>query len=271
MSDSDPRLPSRLLDAFLAEQDRALGRLAVSRSLISEDQLREAEGDAGPVGKALVRRGWLDAAAVQSLWVELSRDGFRNSMPPADDLPEEALEAALDPARQAGEFLLVRPLGRGGAGEVWKAWDRRLQRWVAFKRPTSVMASKIVLDRFHREASAVAKLQHPNIVPLYRSGEHDGRPYLVFQLVDGQTLLDAWPPPREAVEIVRTIALALDYAHRQGIVHRDLKPANIMKDVQGRVWILDFGLAFVEDGKALLTAPGAVIGTPVYMSPEARG
>jgi serine/threonine-protein kinase len=118
----------------------------------------------------------------------------------------------------------------------------------------------------------VAKLNHPNIVPLYRVGDDAERPYIVFQMVEGKTLGEVNLTLQAAVEHLRAVALAVAYAHGQGIVHRDLKPGNLMLDSQGRVWILDFGLAYLGESEGQLTATGAALGTPSYMSPEqARG
>ncbi len=263
---------SRLSGIFQAEQDRALGRLAVERRLVTEKQVEEASQGGRPLAEELVARGWVNPPTLEDLRRALGREDFlRVSLLAGGDLPPEALTAADDPVRQVAEFILVSSLGRGGAGEVWKAWDRSLRRWVALKRPASIATSKTMLDRFQREAEAVAKLTHPNIVPVYRVGEDRERPYIVFQLIEGDTLNDVKFSIRESVDLLRTVALAVDHAHRQGIVHRDLKPGNIMRDSEGKVWILDFGLAYLGGSDIVLTATGAVIGTPSYMSPEQAG
>jgi len=264
---------SRMESVFRSERDLAIGKLAVQQGLITSAQLDEAIREGGPLLQSLAKRGWIQADSLESLLGDLGREEFAQALRLAEgDLPAEAEAAARDPERRIGDFILVSSLGRGGAGEVWKSWDRALRRWVALKRPTSLLSSRTFLERFQREASAVAKLTHPNIVPVHRVGEDRGRPYIVFQLVDGKTLAELRPPLRDAVEWIRLVALAVDFAHRLGIVHRDLKPGNIMRDSQGHLWILDFGLAYLGEGEGRLTATGAVIGTASYMSPEqARG
>ncbi len=271
MTDPGPPSRSRLEAVFLAERERALGRLAVEFGLISEAQLEEALRSGEPLAETLVARGWIAPDEPGRLWAELGNQDFRRpsgSLP----MPEEAKGASADPARRLAEFILVVPLGRGGAGEVWKAWDTLLGRWVALKRPTLPTVSGKALERFRREAAAVARLNHPNIVPVHRVGRDRDRPYMVFQYIQGKTFEEERPDVTEAPGLIRTVALAVHHAHEQGIVHRDLKPGNLMRDAQGKVWILDFGLAFLEEGAEALTAAGAVIGTPSYMSPEqARG
>jgi serine/threonine-protein kinase len=273
MTDRPSRPNSRLEGVFRSERDQALGRLAVRRGLITTAQLDEAMREGGALLEVLARRGWITADTLESLLTELGREEFvQVSLVPGPEMPAEARAAAAIPDRQIADFILVSPLGRGGAGEVWKAWDRALHRWVALKHPSAPMPSRVLLERFQREAAVVAKLVHPNIVPIHRVGEDRGRPYIVFQLVDGRTLDQIRPPQREAIESIREAAVAVDFAHRQGVVHRDLKPGNIMRDSQGHLWILDFGLAYLGEGESQLTATGAVIGTPSYMSPEqARG
>lgn len=180
------------------------------------------------------------------------------------EMPPEVRALLEDASRASAEFVLVEPLGRGGAGEVWKAWDRSLCRWVAVKMPAEAPDP----ERFRNEALAAARLSHPNIVPVHRISEFRGRPCIVMALVDGRSLAEARPPLGEAVAAVRAAALAVQYAHEQGVVHRDLKPGNLMRDGRGGVWVLDFGLAYLLQGG---TRPGAG-GTPAFMSPEqARG
>lgn len=271
MTDTGPPSCSRLEAAFLAERERAFGRLAVEFGLVSEAQLEEALRSGGPLAQTLVARGWIAPDEPARLWAELGNQDFRRSSGSLP-MPEEASIASADPARRLAEFVLVAPLGRGGAGEVWKAWDTLLGRWVALKRPTLSIVSGKALERFRREAAVVARLSHPNIVPVYRVGRDGERPYIVFQYVQGKTFEEERPDLAEAPGLMRTVALAVHHAHEQGIVHRDLKPGNLMRDAGGKVWILDFGLAFLEEGAEALTAAGAVIGTPSYMSPEqARG
>jgi tetratricopeptide (TPR) repeat protein len=195
-----------------------------------------------------------------------------------------------------GNFQLLEEIGRGGMAVVWKAWHPQLNRAVAIKTIRSdAAAGPDALARFRAEAQAVARLQHPNIVQIFEVGDHEGRPYLVLEYVDGGSLaqrLDGTPlPPADAANLVETLARAVDYAHRRGVVHRDLKPANVL--VTGDGWratgqssapathhpspatikIADFGLAVLMDaGTERLTETGTAVGTPTYMAPEqARG
>jgi eukaryotic-like serine/threonine-protein kinase len=184
---------------------------------------------------------------------------------------------------RVGRYEVVRELGRGGMGVVFLANDPRLKRPVALKMILAAeYAGPEVRLRFQTEAEAVARLRHPNIVPIYEVGEQDGRPYIALEFVGGGSLNErnrGQPQsPRTAAELVRTLALALDHAHRQGIIHRDLKPGNILLAEDGTPKIADFGLAkFVptDDPAGVtplgLSATGAVLGTPSYMAPEQAG
>lgn len=174
------------------------------------------------------------------------------------------------------------PLGAGGMGEVYRALDRRLGRAVAVKMPTAGLAADVeAVARFDRENRTIAALSHPNILAVYDVGQHDGVPYAVLELLEGETLrvtLDRGPLARETIlSYVQQIARGLAAAHEKDIVHRDLKPDNIFVTSAGIVKILDFGLARMataDDGETRLgaTSPGVVLGTAAYMSPEqARG
>jgi tetratricopeptide (TPR) repeat protein len=166
-----------------------------------------------------------------------------------------------------GPYVLTELLGKGGFGEVWKARDERLGRWVAVK--VLDVQDEDDLKRFSREARTAASLDHPNIAAVY-DVELTGRPYIAMQLIDGAA--PAGPlPPRDAARIARDAARAVAHAHGKGIVHRDLKPANLLV-ASGTVYVLDFGLARRFAGPTTVTREGQMIGTPAYMSPEqARG
>jgi hypothetical protein len=188
-----------------------------------------------------------------------------------------------------GPYEILSPLGAGGMGEVYRAHDARLAREVAVKAlPPSLAADADRRRRFEQEAKAAARINHPNILQVYDVGEHDGQLYVVTELLEGGTLRErmaAGPiPARKAVEIAIALARGLAAAHDAGIVHRDLKPENVFVTLEGRVKILDFGLAKLagrDDAHPTATAAltlgantaaGVVLGTMGYMSPgQVRG
>jgi serine/threonine protein kinase len=171
-------------------------------------------------------------------------------------------------------YEVLGELGRGGMGVVYKARQLKLNRVVALKMSLAgEHADPELLARFKREAEAVARLQHPNIVPIFEVGEHQRQHYFSMALVEGgsltQRVREGPLPPREAAELVRQVAEAVHYAHQRGILHRDLKPSNILLDRDGRVQLTDFGVAkHVTGAGPEQTRTGAVLGTPSYMAPE---
>jgi eukaryotic-like serine/threonine-protein kinase len=190
----------------------------------------------------------------------------------------------LSSGTRLGAYEVLSPLGAGGMGEVYRARDKKLDRDVAIKvLPQSVAADPAALARFESEAKAVAALSHPNIVAIYDFGDQDGIAYAVMELLEGETLrgkLDAGPiSQRQAIDYGLQVARGLSAAHGKGVVHRDLKPENLFVTEDGHVKILDFGLAKKVEpispdeqtsGPASSgpTAPGTVMGTADYMSPE---
>jgi tetratricopeptide (TPR) repeat protein len=187
---------------------------------------------------------------------------------PADQTPSEPAPAAWVPG-----FEIVEELGRGGMGVVYKARQVRLNRLVALKvLLDGAHAGAAQLDRFRTEALAAARLKHEHIVAIHEVGEHDGRPYLVLECVEGQSLkqrLDGTPQPaRQAANLVETLARAVHHAHQEGVIHRDLKPANILLDAAGRPHVSDFGLAKRVNEADGQTPTGAIVGTASYMAPE---
>jgi eukaryotic-like serine/threonine-protein kinase len=183
-----------------------------------------------------------------------------------------------------GHYEILAPLGAGGMGEVWRARDTRLNREVAIKvLPASFANDADRLGRFEQEARATSALNHPNILTVYDIGTHDGSPYIVEELLEGEELraqLNEGPiQPRSAIEYARQITDGLSAAHAKGVVHRDLKPENLFVTLDGRMKILDFGLAKLKPQhndsvvsrvttENRITTPGTVLGTVAYMSPE---
>jgi tRNA A-37 threonylcarbamoyl transferase component Bud32 len=190
-------------------------------------------------------------------------------------------ESAWPMPSRFGDFRVLRELGRGGMGIVYEAEQESLGRHVALKViPQHVIHDARRLERFRREAQAIAQLHHTNIVPIFGVGEHEGLPYYAMQYIKGSgldVLLARWRsegPPAEAersrfaARVGVQAALALAYAHEQGVLHRDIKPSNLLIDEHQAVWITDFGLA-KRSGQDDLTASGDVIGTLRYLAPEA--
>src|SRR5580700_2462661 len=190
---------------------------------------------------------------------------------------------SLTSGTRLGPYEIVAPLGAGGMGEVYRARDTRLGRDVAIKvLPEALANDADRLRRFEQEARTIAALNHPNILGIHDIGAHDGAPFLVSEFLEGQTLrekLASGPlPVRRAIEYALGIAQGLAAAHEKGIVHRDLKPENVFITRDGRIKVLDFGLAKLvspeENHETTVTLsspatlPGMVMGTVGYMSPE---
>lgn len=219
------------------------------------------------------------AEEIQSLWAtamvaeNLSQfEASEGALPLLKETHFPGAQATAIP-RRLGDFEVMEEIGRGGMGVVYKARQLRLDRVVALKMILrGDLASTRDLARFRQEAEAAAGIEHPNIVPIYDMGEIDGRPYFSMQFIEGTTLskrLAAGPlAPREAAEILLSVARAIAEAHRQGVLHRDLKPANILIDTQGQPHVTDFGLAKRTQGLSPLTDSGLLVGTPSYMAPE---
>jgi serine/threonine-protein kinase len=177
---------------------------------------------------------------------------------------------------QFEHYQLIAKLGQGGMATVYKAYDTRLERDVAIKvvRKESIPPEQLerILKRFEREAKALAKFIHPNIVPVHDYGEFQGAPFLVMAYLPGGTLKERIGQPlpvQTALRYVIPIAGALGYAHQRGVIHRDVKPSNILTTEDGALMLSDFGIAqILEEATTQLTATGMGVGTPEYMAPE---
>ena len=185
------------------------------------------------------------------------------------------IDPELDTVRRAfhDRYNVESLLGRGGMGNVYKAKEGTLDRYVALKIvPEARHSDEHFIERFRREARIAARLRHPRIVSVHEVGVMCGFPYFSMDYIEGTTLRSVVErrhalPQEDAISIVVEISRAVAHAHSKGIIHRDLKPENVMIDMEGDVFVLDFGLArAVEDTS--LTQPGVVVGTPFYMSPE---
>ena len=171
------------------------------------------------------------------------------------------------------DYDIIDEIARGGMGVVYKAHSKELNRIVALKvLLKESMESQTQVKRFIREAEAIARLQHPNIIKIYNMGELNGIPYYTMQYIEGETF-EAIIDENEVdlqrkIEILIKVCDGLNYAHEHGIIHRDIKPSNILIDADGEPYISDFGLVRFDDNRSLLTQEGGVLGTIYYMSPE---
>ena len=195
------------------------------------------------------------------------------------------------PGRERGfaDYELLEQIGRGGMGVIYKARQRALNRLVALKMISAgEFASPMLIQRFHLEAEAAANLHHPNIVPIYETGEHEGQHFFSMELIDGAgldryiTTAGFWfeqTPGKDKTSlrarheqiarIMAKVARAVDYAHQHGVLHRDIKPSNVVVDRQGEPHLTDFGVAkVIGHAGSSLTASGMIMGTPSYMAPE---
>ncbi len=251
------------------------------------------------------------ADELRRLWAAVQVVGaFGRPLPAAanPEPPRDASTVVLPPptgapvslSRTFADYELIEELGRGGMGVVYKARQVSLGRVVALKVLRNSDATEGEAQRFRHEAETAARLDHPNIVPVYEVGEHDGQPYFTMKYVEGTTLarlVDQHPlPPREAARCVALVARAIHHAHQHGVLHRDLKPSNILlqrettnntnptnqeaeqgadggpssiREIRGyTVFVADFGLAKRVAGGESLTTSGTILGTPSYMPPE---
>jgi eukaryotic-like serine/threonine-protein kinase len=246
------------------------------------DYLQQVEAGKSPDRQALLAMHPELADRLRAFFADVDRIGKRASafrLPNADSTLSAGSTRATDlpRVRYIGDYELLKEIARGGMGVVYKARQVSLNRVVALKMILAGrLASETDVQRFKREAEAAASLDHPNILPIYEVGEHEGHQYFSMKLVEGGSLAtrlaDFRDWPRDASQLVSAVARAVHYAHQRGILHRDLKPSNILIDKDGTPYVTDFGLAKKVDAGHSRTRTGAVLGTPAYMAPEqARG
>ena len=172
-----------------------------------------------------------------------------------------------------GPYRIIEQLGQGGMATVFKAYHAALDRYVAIKvLHPAFKEEPNFLSRFQREARVVARLEHPNIVPIYDYAEHKGQPYLVMKFIEGQTLkariIEKPLTKEEAVKIVDAVGGALAYAHEHGVLHRDVKPSNVLLSLDDSIYLADFGLARMAQAGVSTLSKDVMLGTPQYISPE---
>lgn len=177
------------------------------------------------------------------------------------------------PGTTVGAYRILEQLGQGGMATVYKAYHASLDRYVAIKvLHQAFLQDASFLARFQREARLVARLEHPNIVPIYDYAEYEGQPYLVMKYIEGETLKSYLTSgnltPGEVLRIVETVGSALAYAHKQNILHRDIKPSNVIIANDGSLYLADFGLARIAQSNESTLTSDMVLGTPQYISPE---
>jgi WD40 repeat protein len=240
-------------------------------------------------GRSPDRRELLDqhpdlADALREFFANHDRMKQAAAPAPAAELPTLAPEpttgapSPLGTVRYFGDYELLEELARGGMGVVYRARQVSLNRTVALKMILAgQLASTADVQRFHTEAEAAGNLDHPNIVPIYEVGEHQGQHYFSMKLIDGGSLQATVSGQQSAVSkegqrggarLLAQVARAVHHAHQRGILHRDLKPGNILIDEHGQPHVTDFGLARRVEGDSHLTQSGAIVGTPSYMAPE---
>lgn len=172
-----------------------------------------------------------------------------------------------------GPYRIIEQLGQGGMATVFKAYHASLDRYVALKALHQAFnEDSTFIARFQREARVIAKLEHPNIVPVYDYSEHERRPYLVMKFIEGDTLkarfLRGALNSQEIEQVVNSVGSALGYAHKQGVLHRDIKPSNVLLSNEGIMYLADFGLARIAQAGESTLSTDSIMGTPQYISPE---
>jgi len=264
-SAAEPNLPS--LDE--------LARRLVDLDLVAEAEIRHSLAKSEAIGKPSDEPAGSLTGSTTSLLSDLQRRGKLTSFQIG------RIEADRMESLRIGRYVLHAPLGSGGMGDVFLAFDTRMERFAALKQlPAATWQDVAAVQRFRQEVKAAAKLKHPNIVTAYDAGEHEGRHYLVMEYIEGRDLAavvraDGPLPVPAALDYLLQTARGLAFAHAHGVVHRDIKPANLLVGREGLVKILDLGLARLEDRRPLvaavrdgLTNSGHILGTVDYMAPE---
>ena len=249
--------------------DSFLGRL---RDAEEKHETSDA-GRAVPVGPPPGETVAEDAPVNSSSSPAMSSTGLADATSDARSIDDDARLQAGTRVGYFGDYELLKVLGEGGMGTVYKARQLSLNRLVAVKMiKASRFPSSDEVRRFQNESEAVARLDHPNIVPVFEVGQYEDQHYFSMKLIAGESLdkksKDYLANPRHAAELVAKMAGAIRHAHQRGILHRDLKPANILIDSEGQPHVTDFGLSKRVEGDSELTRSGAILGTPAYMAPE---
>ena len=248
-------------------KDRKVLDILVDKGLMTITNLSDVLNNSNPgeAVQSLVDQGKVSEAQVTQVTEDLELMELLDTVGD-ESAPMEVRTAEADPGKRIGRYVLTDQLGAGGMGVVWKAWDSQLSRWVALKL-LKVQDPKLI-RRFMREATLLAKLAHPNITRVYEVGVHEGKPFLVMEMVDGAPPSADNTDRTEAARIIRDAARAVQAAHDEEIIHRDLKPSNLLLSKRGHVFVTDFGLARMKEEAGGLTASGALLGTPSFMAPE---
>lgn len=263
-----------LLETLYLQAQEALARKEYQQAIQKLNELLGLDPDYPKATelKAVAEEGWRQILETKPLPPQPV------PAPPGPAEPTKPSTVPVLPNTMVGikldKYEIVDKLGVGGMATVYKGYQESLNRYVAIKVLNPVRAAeKGLLARFTREAKTVANLDHPHILPIYDFGQDQGYTFLVMKFIPTGTLrdwLDREKPLSlsQASKIVSQVASALDYAHRRGVVHRDIKPSNILLDEDGNVLLSDFGLAKILESTTRLTASGASLGTPAYISPE---